>query len=430
VIRILCWLSVLATSILLSFSQQAEARDVVSATAFAGDQLVYRLSHDQLMAQASTPFEKRFEIITPDIDKTSSANLVAMRKLMSRQPGVDQDLQHANTLIPKVLRRLAYTHSTGLESAAKILKTGAVLSLDELVRRQDISPETKATDKTLAATDGLIGEQDAVFLEIRDQKNIQLNRFGDVSFVFDASIVDDGYFSPFSYTTGLDAAEEGIRENIRSFPELIQFNERLAAEYRHFVFKGRAALSEFLQLSVAESIHLQALKKKEFPALQSLLRKTDPGGKRRPEPYLAIVHDLLHQLGQNDTSPPEEFLRPMAVKQMVLFICDCDPGINQYGDLYSVFDAYKGLPMLLNGHSPVFETIPYEFIELKIPRQVPLSKMRQVLVLKSALKGAVNATKKAAFETALANYAQSAGRAMDVTDHGDWLEYDFKVVRQ
>jgi hypothetical protein len=200
-----------------------------------------------LLQQAKIPFTKKFEKILQgqSLKGLSDENL---KKIV-------ESLPESSAIVTSPT--IEINHSTDPTSAHTILNSGEFLSLDERVRRKIIPADKKLPAASNPRTDGIIGEQDTVYLAIREKKGVgQSYSFGFVSFQFQPEVLDQGYFTFNAFTAG-SSLDKSLSE---------MFIAKRIPEYRKQIFTGEETFNKLMSAmhQRTQMVHT-ALVKQKFP---------------------------------------------------------------------------------------------------------------------------------------------------------------------
>lgn len=204
------------------------------------------------LKQVRTPFEKKFAVVAPDIASASSNNLKRIRDSLAKSRGLSNYIVTAERMANEIGSEYIAQHSTSVATASKILSSGEILSPDELIRRCQLPVSVKNNLHSRVNRDGMIGEQDVVFVGLQKMKPGEKNRFGEVTFFFDKEkVLELGYFTPFSFDVGTEWAldNDGIMNGDKK--RALATEKARISLYKNFVFKGPEAYKELLTLSIA-----------------------------------------------------------------------------------------------------------------------------------------------------------------------------------
>lgn len=408
-----------------------DASQVMAAESARPDRI---LIESDLKEQAARSFSEKFSIVTDDIPELSKTNLQIIENGFKTRNDFESFLFQAKKDLAEFQSKLVLTHSTSLKSFIAILKSGHILSLDELIRRGIASPKKKQSSATDDQTDGYIGEQDVVYLALRSNEKIEQSRFGDITFVFDQDkILPKAYFSPYAYAVGLGLYGQLPRQPQKSAREILEdYNLKAIIDYRPFIFSG-VDLSTFLTYSLAQErwvkTTLWPLFKSKFAPYLAEFQKSygiNPGPLKKQ--LSQKTSELLRSLGQNSNS-----VTLSQPDQINLFDYLTDGNL-QHGPLYSILNAYRGFPVMAGYRSPVF-TSAYDFIEVKVPVEVPLTDVRAIIFPKQvwddrrSSSGTMEQFQRPIdfqkIDEAINKYAADLNRNIQRSDRGSYWEYLF-----
>lgn len=324
--------------------------------------------------QAHRTFEDRFNQVAVDIHNQSEQNLSNLRQVLEKKrPGYSHYIQKAEKLAKDVDNKLSIEHETTPESLIAILKGGAFLSADELIRRGLISPDEGKSVKP--DTDGEIGESDAVFSAIRPPFTSEwAPQFGEITVTFDKkNLLNAGYFSPFAFDVG-----SGVKVGMNLGKTRGLSYKCAVPVYKKWIFQGQKAYREFLTLSIAQLLWEKDL---NLPIA------------RPPEPSA-----LLHQLGQRPMTGEElnhdlyygdmaaDEVETLTLQHHTAKWIDPHAKLTKFQeksrdpeDVSSILAAYRGFASNQEDFSPFF-THHSNFWELKVPRQVPVDWITSIAI--------------------------------------------------
>jgi hypothetical protein len=395
---------------------------------------------DEVQRQIRTPFEEKFSIVTSDPVAESRRNIARLRLLLNQREGFVAAYTKAGAMLPAVDSKLQIMHGANIQTAEAILKSGAVLSKDELVRK-GIIPADQKSGRSKIFGDGLIGEQDVVFLGIQDFSDSQTHIFGEVSFVFKkAKLLANGYFTPFAFNMGAGHfptdptfTAMGCTGPDGKFISISEtYGERAMAElsrqidfFRAFVFKGSAAYRELLRLSIASYLWE---KSQDFSAEKQVIdrlvaeREKLPEGERFQTRDHLGMEPVFARFGQNpDAGKGIPGWKLDTVKRFL------DGRDNKWNSrTYRYLGAYQGFPHRAESSAPLLST-SYSFWELKVPRQVSLSDLEGIEVPQVSVNymttttGGKTTTQETKISTdklqqAIKDYAVRSGRQIEVKE--------------
>jgi hypothetical protein len=408
-------------SVVFSFSVAAQAN---------GSAIVIPdLSLQQLNDQAARPFEEKFSIVTTNIVETSRGNIEALSKRLYQQPSFAQDVTSAQPLVSKFEKSQVITHHLPAKFAIADLGYGAIYSLDELARQKIIDPRLKNISASRAVTDGFIGEQDVVYLSLRDAQPPASNEFGEVTFIFKDETFELGYFTPFAYSMGLRAFGDAELQ-----ADYLAFNTRNVGVYRQFIFAGKSALDDFLIMSFAQNERFKRKLQNKFQKkLRPFLGDTDYIQQHLTE-CRDVAQMLSRTLGQSAVS---DRFDAGSCQELVMFVfgyvnetfadIDSDGRRVRTTNLSGMYGAYRGFP-IADSEFSVSRTSPSDFIELKIPTKVDLSLMSAIQIPKLIFNRRTRVFEEFDAEPvihAIRAYAARTARPFKVIDRETSIEYRF-----
>lgn len=412
---------VLIMSIVLAFSAAAQANTSAGA--------IPDLNLQQLNAQVVRPFEDKFLFVTSNIAETSRANIETLAKRLYQQPSFANDIASAKSLVSKFKKGQVISHHLTAKNAIADLGFGAIYSLDELARQKIIDPRLKNFSASRAVTDGLIGEQDVVYLSLRDKLPPASNEFGEVTFVFKDETFELGYFTPFAYSMGLKAFEDAVlREDYSAL------NKRNVGLYRQFIFAGKSALDDFLIMSFAQNERFKRHLQNKFQ------KKLEPflGDYDYIRQHLAECRGVAELLAQTlSQSALGAQFDARACQELTMFVFgyvnetfadfDSDGRRVRTTSLSGMYGAYRGFP-ISDPEFSVSRTSPSDFIELKIPTKVDLSLMSAIIIPRRLFNSRTKVYE--AFDAepvieAIRAYADRSSRPFKVINRKTSIEYRF-----
>ncbi len=342
-----------------------------------------------LLQQANRSFEDKFSIITSDIRGTSADNISRLKRtFLEKRPGFEKFLTEAEQYLPSILGQLSFETETRLGSLGRILDSGSIQSIDERMRIGTTSLGRKKSSATTATEDGAIGEQDVVFLAIREPFTSKYAQtFGDATLTFDtARIIDKGYFSPFAFAAGL-----GVMHWVHpSWNISCGFST-----YKQWVFGGQDAFHELLKLSIAQILwekELDGRDKMLIPHLEKLITEYD-----RPYRRLQEGHRIKTLNGEDSSF--ENLIRSEAIKLEPVFATyQQSPNFDSAYfrsrlsaskgrwdgtpvtmDIDNILRAYQGFPSGPGELPPSVTSYP-QFWEFKVPRELSLDSLRSIAI--------------------------------------------------
>lgn len=388
---------------------QSNVRD--KCTKANSDHATNFTSEDFLAKQANEPFEKRFAPISADLRRTSEGNLKAIHeRLGAKRPGFDLYLKKADALLGGVLKKLSFEHETKRDTLKSILKSGSLLSLDELVRRGIVPAKKKTEGSTRAYTDGVTGEQDVVFVAAREAYQSEwASTFGDFTLTFDPEkLLEHGYFTPFAFGNRLAGLSEDFDLSC-GFPV-----------YRSWIFQGKEAFREFVRISIAQLLWERdqdlSTVRKTFEEITKRT-KTEPqyatGEQPLPMALMAPVFSAFQQVMPGDLPLRYDAFHDVA-EQWTGKSRSGEEGFprrtSDPSHILSLLAAYQGLPSD-SGQIPPAILQTSDFWEVKVPREIPLTFLKSIAIPSECL-----GTGGAAFkwcegvEEAVLDYVKRSGR--------------------
>jgi hypothetical protein len=224
---------------------------------------------EQIEGQVLSSFAQKFAPVSKDFRTTSKTNLAVIETSLMRRIGTKKfsDLfGKSGHLLEEIKSKLVIQSETSVERATSILDGDAFLSLDELIRQRKLPLDKKLNSATAYDADGVIGQQDTIFLAIKPTEIISTGKtdrdyvFGNVKFIFSKEVLDRGYFSlyPFDNSPGF----LHLRDNIEYQSQKLGQAVRL---YKNFIFSGTEDFDHLLRLSIVEDMFNR--KKLEGPLL-------------------------------------------------------------------------------------------------------------------------------------------------------------------
>jgi len=376
--------------------------------------------------QVKTSFEQKFDKVTNNLHHTSKQNLIRLVQRLASNPQFEEYLEQANKLLSSIENNMQIAHETPAAGALSILRSGKILSMDELIRREILPIDKKDSVMTFSYIDGLIGEQDAVFFSIKPDLSEKPRLFDgtigiatDVTFVLDkkqALEQKTAYFTPFAFGMGLERPRN-IEQGYRTLKTAIPL-------YRNFVFQGFAAYKKLLLFSIADTLRFETLDHSDHKQMiQDALKPIDefPNQARSnlsdfPKALHLDWSDLSEILKVFDYDPQYlKSLKPTSIFSMKNYFEDRFAPQNsatKHLFAYQGFPVEEGIapPLLSNGH---------DFWELKIPREVSLELVSEIRVRNGIKQD--SEVRQAIFE-----YAKSTGREIEeVTAAGAEKIYRF-----
>lgn len=337
---------------------------------------------DQLKKQAQEPFAEKFELVQQgqNLAQISEQNLSRIQKSMEATRQLSSYLSQAKEMASDTDSHLELRHSTSASSAISILSSGAIFSLDELVRRGIAPAKKKLASPTSGTQDGPIGEQDVVFLALETGKYRNGQAFGEITFVFDKkAILDDPnvYFSPFAFSNGQSIAESSHPDEIKNLDDYKKEVQELIPLYRRFLFQGYNAYTQLLMLASAQRLWQESpANRKKITSLESSLKSNDS------EKALEGFCELSQILSQNEA--PLANLSPTLIQQLLAFLSGGDAGAKgeplyfpEQEPQFKVLSAYRGFPDKSSGY-PLSLTNNAWFWEVKVPTKLSLDHLESI----------------------------------------------------
>ena len=316
-----------------------------------------------MRAQVASSHAVLFAAVTSDIGALSRFNLASLSAAVaSKRPLSDEHRTRASRRANAFVRSLALAHATSMGSAVAILRSGALLSKDELVRRGILPIESKRS-MTDPNTEGAIGEQDVVYLALQPRVDSGAYSFGDVSFTFDAPrALADGYFSLNSFNVGYSLHGRPLAEMVES--------------YRPMVFKGWDSVVELARLSALNDEWLRA-----NPTVMEFARVAGREGADRPPGPSFDACGALHAIDQAESGRPcpldgfgpenrEELRRQIADGFRSLLDPEDDERLLRSFKLFPAYGARSRLP--ISGRNA------HWFWEFKVPNRMGLDRVLSI----------------------------------------------------
>jgi hypothetical protein len=311
--------------------------------------------------QVELSFEKKFALISKNISATSVANLTSLQKSLRQFRGLDNFLQDASAKAAEIDNNLVLVHSTGATSALSIIKSGSILSLDELIRRKIVPISKKSDSFTTQNTDGIVGEQDVVFLALYPKSSDDRYAFGNVTFEFEKQpVLNKGYFTFNSFSGGYVHNPENGELFSSGYGQLSTLQEMIES-YRPLIFTGYQTFLTLLTLTEANRIWLVA---NDFQKIQ---RANDS------EDHLCEMLKYLSQLGASCENSLDRLQHSNALRHQIS------------GNLLSSSDgeflnSFIFLPTYSSGRLPISARIKHGFWEVKVPRELGLNYLRSISI--------------------------------------------------
>jgi hypothetical protein len=387
-----------------------------------------KISKPEVSSPSHSPFsegvfEEKFQKVTDDIHRTSNENLERLGNELMLLPNFSEYLDEARKILPSIEKEMMVSHESPAREALSILKSGSLLSREELIRRKILPAKDRDAGMTFSHLDGLIGEQDTVFFSIRpdnpQKPRIFVRGMGvatSVTFVLDKERAlqrDKSYFTPFAYGMALD------RPRIEDGPE---YMKEAVPLYRNFLFRGSEAYKKFLLLSIADTIRFERTDHSEsINRINEVLKEIDEF------PREARAFDILKDLhfDWSELSPilihfgyDPKYLKSLTRFQIYsmqdYFAARMKP--ENSSDRY--LSAYQGFPVEKGVAPPIFAA-GHGFWELKIPREVPLDLVSEIRV-KTGLPEATE------IKEAILDYAAKSKRTIEEAERGNEKIYRFK----
>lgn len=369
--------SIVTTFLLLGtakadFASNAENRD------FATPEII-----SELHRQIDATFEDKFRTVTDDIGGQSEINRAALSKLISSEP--PESLLEAKRIAQSIATKLFVTHETKSSTAIKILESGSVLSLDELIRRGVVPLELKGKSSTRWGTDGFIGEQDVVFLGIKEW-NFKKDLFGNVAFIFNKRrLLQKGYFTPFAFGMS-NVFVSNTKSDFRGgntkidIEELRRDSHSLIPVYRSFLFKGRIAFNDLLLASILETKRFErrTLSSEENEILNAYAQSLTHDFQLDSDATKTLLTRILGKYRQDYKFAPNNKVDQAALLTSINFLRDRF-STEWNGALFKYLAAYQGFPSQAEGTAPLL-TSAFPFWELKVPREVSLEDLEMIRI--------------------------------------------------
>jgi hypothetical protein len=386
--------------------------------------------------QVARTFEEKFSLVTSNIAFQSQSNLSELKKAIPLAPDADSKaLELDNDLV--------IVHATNQLSAAKILSSGSLLSLDELVRRKIVPLEAKIHAKTVVYSDGEIGEQDVIYFALQPRSEEGYYGFGEVTFYFDKkAVLSRGYFTVNAFQMGTVAqpipGPEGLSKEQMDF---------LINPFRAGVFSGWEAYIDLLKLSYSR---VTALQNGYWLGLSARARAI-------AEAYHKATNDAVadanaRKIPFKHPSPSEEMRGfeycEVFEKANGLPRTQCDPtkldplemneilnNLRLAGETKpmaeKIISAFNFFPVH-GGSGPLLVRTPHWFWEVKVPREMPLLPALQGMSFATEVKEyfsntdangkttngtRINKLETAPLEAVIRSYAAANGLRVDKTIH-------------
>jgi len=340
---------------------------------------------EMIQRHIQTPFESQFASVTSDIHKTGEENLRRLKEEMQKVSNdYDALLPAARRMAHDVARDFVAVHATRFGNLDPILKSGALLSAEELVRTQVLRYPSRSGWDPRTFYDGEIGEQDVVYFAFQPRHEKGHYGFGELTFVLDLKKMEKGYFTLNSFAVGssmpLTVTDRGCdQENFRA----------MTRDYRAITFQGLDQAHELLTLSA-----LQSLRNRELIALpifdraiaeldhyydaknravdvanRTLKPFVDPG--LRP---LDGLCELLLRLRQVDNCTDH------LPKTTIGLLTNLKHLKQSATSEFSLVQAFTAFPRYHDGPTGFLYRPDHWFWETKFPRRVPLAWIQEIIL--------------------------------------------------
>ncbi|MCM2323337.1 MAG: hypothetical protein NDJ90_08760 [Oligoflexia bacterium] len=264
-------------------------------------------------------------------------------------------------LAADIERKLALEHETSARALEAVLKGGEFLSMDELVRRKIRKPEDKLR-ATRPDVDGEVGEQDVVFVAIREKLTSEWAfSFGDLTVTFDKDrLLEEGYFSLFPF----GAAGIAVGEATGGWSPGCG-----VPRYQRALFKGKAAYLRLLEFSIAQILweRDRALPRSRPKETLKLLRLLGQEPIKNPK---LIQRDRVPAV-DSWVDPRAESSEDGTVKKK--------DGVRDPGDVLQLLAAYRGFPEDRSDFPPLY-AYGSGFWELKAPRKISVDLIESIAI--------------------------------------------------
>lgn len=389
----------------------------------------------------SQTFSQKFAVVTTDWNQLSHKNIKHYEEMLTRlRPKFPEYLREADKKLAEIDHQIKVIHQTSTKSALGIIRSGAVLSLDELIRRKVFPPGRLLTSTTKPELDGQIGEQDVVFLAITNPASDDA-AFGNITFDFDkAELLARGYFTPYAFGMGSPVDWDHLHKSCYSRVLNDPVFRNALRLYRNVIFSGTDDYRKWLRLSIAEVLwendqpNLKAWRDRAAKLMEkvdanqnkcnALTSDTSTEGQEKlnacfAEGYPRKTFDSLYKaLGQPF---PAHAPDPIPYSDSSLPYYFSQNATTPDGLFTRIFESYAAFPwpdISKTTGLTYFDKPMYAFWELKVPTQVPLKLLKGIEINES------DPAKKKELQQAIGNWAAKQGFQTAVSEHGDVTRID------